>query len=211
MTFVTKSMIISATAEHPYTFVYFVLLFASAGVFHHSGIKIPYFAFFGHDSGIRCKEAPRNMLIAMGLAASLCIGIGVFPALLYNVLPFPVDYQPYTVTHVITQLQLLFWSAVAFAWLNWVGLYPPELRSVNVDSDWIYRRLFPSAWGSITRIGGRAWAGLLASAQSRITATIQSVHRHHGPEGFLERTWPTGSMALWVAVLLALILLLYYL
>ncbi len=209
--FATKSMILSATAENHYAFVYFVLLFASAGVFHHSGIKIPYFAFFGHDSGIRCKEAPRNMLIAMGLAASLCIGIGVFPGVLYNVLPFPVDYEPYTVTHVITQLQLLFWSAVAFAWLNWVGLYPPELRSVNLDSDWIVRRLVPRMFGPVTRAFARLWTGILDQVGRRATATLQTVHRHHGPQGILERTWPTGSMALWVAILLALILLLYYL
>ena len=209
--FATKSMILSATAENHYAFVYFVLLFASAGVFHHSGIKIPYFAFFGHDSGIRCKEAPRNMLIAMGLAASLCIGIGVFPGVLYNVLPFPVDYEPYTVTHVITQLQLLFWSAVAFAWLNWVGLYPPELRSVNLDSDWIVRRLVPRMFGPVTRAFARLWTGILDQLGRRATATLQTVHRHHGPQGVLERTWPTGSMALWVAILLALILLLYYL
>ena len=207
--FATKSMILSATAENHYAFVYFVLLFASAGVFHHSGIKIPYFAFFGHDSGIRCKEAPRNMLIAMGLAASLCIGIGVFPGVLYNILPFPVDYEPYTVTHVITQLQLLFWSAVAFAWLNWVGLYPPELRSVNLDSDWIVRRLVPRMFGPVTRAFARLWTGTLDQLGRRATATLQTVHRHHGPQGVLERTWPTGSMALWVAILLALILLLY--
>ena len=207
----TKSMILSATAENHYAFVYFVLLFASAGVFHHSGIKIPYFAFFGHDSGIRCKEAPRNMLIAMGLAASLCIGIGVFPGVLYNILPFPVDYEPYTVTHVITQLQLLFWSAVAFAWLNWVGLYPPELRSVNLDSDWIVRRLVPRMFGPVTRAFAHLWTGILDQLGRRATATLQTVHRHHGPQGILERTWPTGSMALWVAILLALILLLYYL
>ena len=209
--FATKSMILSATAENHYAFVYFVLLFASAGVFHHSGIKIPYFAFFGHDSGIRCKEAPRNMLIAMGLAASLCIGIGVFPGVLYNILPFPVDYEPYTVTHVITQLQLLFWSAVAFAWLNWVGLYPPELRSVNLDSDWVVRRLVPRMFGPVTRAFARLWTGILDQLGRRATATLQTVHRHHGPQGVLERTWPTGSMALWVAILLALILLLYYL
>ncbi|MEC8944465.1 MAG: Na(+)/H(+) antiporter subunit D [Acidobacteriota bacterium] len=208
--FATKSMILSATAENHYAFVYFVLLFASAGVFHHSGIKIPYFAFFGHDSGIRCKEAPRNMLIAMGLAASLCIGIGVFPGVLYNVLPFPVDYEPYTVTHVITQLQLLFWSAVAFAWLNWVGLYPPELRSVNLDSDWLFRRFVPRMFGPVTRAFGGGWITMLDQLGRRATATVQTVHRHHGPQGILERTWPTGSMALWVAILLAMILLLYY-
>ena len=150
------------------------------------------------------------MLIAMGLAASLCIGIGVFPSLLYGVLPFQVDYEPYTATHVITQLQLLFWSAVAFAWLNWVGLYPPELRSVNLDSDWIYRRLVPSTLAPVIRAGARLWNGVLDRAGRRITATLQTVHRHHGPEGILERTWPTGSMALWVAVLLAILLLLYF-
>ena len=58
------------------------------------------------------------MLIAMGLAASLCIGIGVFPSLLYGVLPFQVDYEPYTATHVITQLQLLMFSALAFGFLR---------------------------------------------------------------------------------------------
>ena len=208
--FATKSLTLSATAENHYAFVYFVLLFASAGVFHHSGIKIPYFAFFAHDSGIRCKEAPRNMLIAMGLAASLCIGIGVFPGVLYNFLPFPVDYEPYTVTHVITQLQLLFWSALAFAWLNWVGLYPPELRSVNLDSDWLFRRFVPRMFGPVTRAFGGGWITMLDQLGRRATATVQTVHRHHGPQGILERTWPTGSMALWVAILLAMILLLYY-
>ena len=73
-----------------------VLLFASAGVFHHSGIKIPYFAFFAHDSGMRCEEAPRNMLLAMAITAALCVGIGIYPDPLYALLPFAVDYVPYT-------------------------------------------------------------------------------------------------------------------
>ena len=76
--FVTKSMIMEAAAQEGYTFAWLVLLFASAGVFHHAGIKIPFFAFFAHDSNIRCKEAPTNMLIAMGIAAILSMGIGIF-------------------------------------------------------------------------------------------------------------------------------------
>ena len=78
--FVTKSLIIAAAAEQHQTVAYFIMLFASVGVLEHAGIKIPFFAFFAHDSGIRCKEAPRNMLLAMAIAATLCIGIGVFPA-----------------------------------------------------------------------------------------------------------------------------------
>jgi multicomponent Na+:H+ antiporter subunit D len=142
--FITKSMVITAAASEGYPLVWFMLLFASAGVFHHAGIKIPYFAFFAHDSGIRCQEAPRSMLIAMGLSAALCIGIGIFPEALYRILPFTVDYTPYTTTHVITQLQLLLFSALAFAFLIRSGIYPPELRSVNLDVDWIYRRAAPA-------------------------------------------------------------------
>src|SRR5690606_9239804 len=85
--FVTKSMIMASAAAEGYTGVWLVLLFASAGVFHHAGIKIPYFAFFAHDSGIRCKEAPINMLLAMGIAAALCMAIGMVPGALYALLP----------------------------------------------------------------------------------------------------------------------------
>ena len=90
--------------------IYFVLFFASAGVLEHSGIKIPYFAFFAHERKSKVKEAPINMLIAMGIAAFLCIGIGVFPKYLYHILPYTVEYQPYTIDHVISQLQLFLQS-----------------------------------------------------------------------------------------------------
>ncbi|MEM6985571.1 MAG: Na(+)/H(+) antiporter subunit D [Pseudomonadota bacterium] len=139
--FVSKSMIVSAVAYEHLTVVWLMLIFASAGVFHHSGIKIPYFAFFAHDSGIRCEEAPLSMRIAMGITAALCIGIGVFPNALYAILPYPVDYVPYTTAHVITQLQLLMYSALAFTVMMLWKIYPPELRSVVLDSDWFYRRL----------------------------------------------------------------------
>lgn len=144
--FISKSLIITATADESYVLTWWVLLFASAGVFHHSGIKIPFFAFFAHDSGIRCKEAPPNMLLAMAAAALLCVALGVYPEPLYRLLPFSVDYAPYTPTHVITQLQLLVFSALAFAVLKRTGIYPPELRAINLDSDWLYRRLPELIW-----------------------------------------------------------------
>ncbi len=139
--FISKSMIMTAAAAEGRTAVWFCLLFGAAGVFHHAGIKIPFFAFFGHDRGMRPKEAPKNMLAAMAIAAGCCIALGSFPdQTLYNWLPFPVDYEPYTTMHVITQTQLLFFSALAFCVLMITGLYPPELVSVNLDADWWYRK-----------------------------------------------------------------------
>jgi len=138
--FVSKSMIITASAERNLLIVWFALQFASAGVFHHAGIKVPFFMFFGHDSGIRAKEPPWNMLIAMGIAAFLCVFLGVYPAPLYNILPFTVDYVPYTAGHVVGQLQLLMFGALAFALLILSGYYPPEIRAINLDVDWFYRK-----------------------------------------------------------------------
>ena len=200
--FVTKSMIMSAAAGEGMLVTWLVLLFASAGVFHHAGIKIPYFAFFSHDSGIRCEEAPRNMLVAMAITAALCIGIGVFPRALYSLLPYAVTYEPYTASHVVAQLQLLVFSALAFAVLMRTGIYPPELRSVNLDSDWFYRaffyRLALRAGAAISHVQAALGGGLRAAA---LRAYAQ-LHRHHGPQGALARTWPTGSMALWAVVML---------
>ncbi len=138
--FVSKSMVMAAVGIEGHLWVWLFLLFASAGVFHHAGIKIPFFAFFAHDSGIRTKEAPVSMLVAMGLAAFLCIFNGTFPALLYSLLPYPVDYVPYTLTHIVTQTQLLCFSALAFTTLVLLGIYPREMRAINLDFDWFYRK-----------------------------------------------------------------------
>ncbi len=158
--FVSKSMIMAAMVEEGRTWAWLGLLFASAGVFHHAGIKIPYFAFFAHDPGIRVSEAPRNMLLAMAIAAILCIAIGTWPGLLYGLLPWEVAYAPYTYPHVIVQVQLLLFSALAFAWLKLTGIYPPELRSVNLDAEWIYRRLGPRAFAAAAAALGSLREGL---------------------------------------------------
>ncbi len=138
--FVSKSMIISASGYEQMFIIWLILQFASTGVVDHAGIKVPFFTFFGHDSGIRAKEPPLNMLIAMGIAAALCIGLGVFYKPLYAMLPFSVHYEPYTGAHVVGQLQLLLFGALAFTLLILSGYYVPEVRSKNLDADWTYRK-----------------------------------------------------------------------
>ncbi len=209
--FVSKSMILSAAGHGGYLIAWTVLLFASAGVFHHSGIKIPYFAFFGHDSGKRCEEAPRHMLVAMGIAAFLCVAIGVAPGPLYSLLPYPVDYAPYSASHVLGQLQLLMYSALAFSVLMWTRVYPPELRSINLDFDWFWRVPGMTVLRSITSMVQRLRAGFdgLVSQGGRVV--MHAVVRSQGPDSPMAQTWSSRSMATWVLVLLLGYLLLYYL
>lgn len=209
--FVTKSMIMLAVAEQHHWFVWLLLLFASAGVFHHAGIKIPYFAFFAHDSGIRCKEAPPNMLIAMGATAFLCIAVGSVPWLFTSLLPYAVDYQAYTTTHVITQMQLLLFSALAFAWLMRRGIYPPELRSTNLDADWIYRRALPTLWIHSRNSYHVARTVVMRTAGIGATRTLATMQVLLSERGLWARAVSTGAMVVWVALLLALYLVLNWL
>ncbi len=177
--FVSKSMVMDAAAGGHMRIIWFILLFASAGVFHHAGIKIPYFAFFSHDSGMRPKEAPIHMLLAMGIAAFLCIFIGSFPGFLYSLLPYPVEYVPYTAPHVVGQTQLLFFSALAFTLLLLSGIYPAEVRSVNLDADWFYRkggRLFfhvmDRTLNKINRVCERVFVGGITGSLARISKDV---------------------------------------
>jgi len=138
--FVSKSMILGSATQDGMGILWLVLLFASAGVLHHAGIKIPYHAFFAHDRGLKAKEPPKNMLAAMGIAAFATVLIGVYPSVLYNILPNPVDYQPYTVAHVLDTFQLLSFAVLAFLLLMLAGLHPIEWRVILLDADWFYRK-----------------------------------------------------------------------
>jgi multicomponent Na+:H+ antiporter subunit D len=206
--FVSKSLILTAVAEHHYVWIWLGLVIASAGVMEHSGIKIPFFAFFAHDSGIRCKEAPWNMLIAMGVTAALCIFLGCFPGVLYGLLPYAVDYQPYTGGHVLTQLQLLLFATLAFGVLWRTRRYPAETPSVNLDFDWTYRRLLPGLVDSLALAGRRAWAPWKASFARLAAGLAAAVRRWAGPGGLFARTWSTNDVATVIVAVLAGYLLL---
>ena len=135
--FVSKSMIISAAAGDHRAAVALLLTVASSGTFLHTGLKLPYYMFFGKDCGLRPAEPPRNMLLAMGIAAVFCIGIGVFPQLLYAQLPYPVDYHPYSGAHVTESLGLLMFTLLAF--VLFLKYLDPE-KTISLDTDWVYRR-----------------------------------------------------------------------
>ena len=206
--FVTKSLILTAVAQEHHTAVFLVLLFASAGVLDHSGIKVPYFAFFSHDSGIRCKEAPWNMLLAMGVTAAACIGIGVYPKPLYDILPFALDYDAYTMTHVITQMQLLMFAILAFGVLKVTGIYPAELPSTNLDTDWVYRRALPALISPVMTFGSRLRQRAVSAVARGFSALSGRTELMFGTRGVFGRSWTVGNAALWAAIVLTVFLML---
>ena len=176
--FVSKSLIMVSAYENHSTVIYFLLLLASTGVVKHAGIKIPFFAFFAHDSKLRVEEAPLHMRVGMGLSALLCVGIGCGGFLyLYQLLPlaFPETPHQYTWGHVAEQMQILFFASLAFTWLFVKGIYPPEIPSTNLDADWLPRKLWRGInaviVGPFARGAGRCDALLLDRLPRRVAAT----------------------------------------
>ncbi|MGD9799715.1 MAG: Na(+)/H(+) antiporter subunit D [Parvularculaceae bacterium] len=211
--FVTKGLIIDAAGEAHAFWIWLVLLFASAGVLEHAGIKIPYFTFFAHDSGKRPKEAPPAMLLAMGISAFLCIAIGVHPEPLYALMPYPeavADYHPYAAYHVVEQLQLLLWAVLAFAVLILIKWYPAEVPSTNLDTDWFYRVPGRGLLGWATAAVRALWRLVWRLFTARFKRAMDRIYTMHGPEGALARSWPTGFMALATAIVLGLALVIAF-
>ncbi len=206
--FISKSMVSQAATDGHMLIVWLLLTAASAGVFLHAGIKFPWFVFFQKDSGLRPADPPASMRWAMIAFSILCIGLGVWYEPLYRLLPYAVDYTPYTGAHVLTQLQLLLFSGLAF----FVMLrYLKRTLTITLDTDWLWRRLLPALVLPPVRGIAAAQASCRRFALRTVQGVLAQVQQHHGPQGRIASTWPTGSMALWVLVLLLGYLLLYYL
>lgn len=214
--FTTKSMISQAAVDGNLIWVYMALTAASAGVFLHAGIKFPWFVFFQKDSGLRPKDAPWNMGLAMVIFAGLCILLGVFPELLYSLLPYPVDYVPYTIGKVLFYLQLLLFSGLAF-----FVLLPLMKRTmtISLDTDWLWRRAGFSLLMVFEK--GAVTIGKIVTEQRRRLqyfmhqVAVRYLGQPHTADskerGMFARSWRVGSTALWIAALLSAYVLLYYL
>jgi multicomponent Na+:H+ antiporter subunit D len=215
--FVTKAMILAAAIEEHLWVPFAMMLFASAGVMEHSGIKVPHFTFFAHDSGRRVKEAPWNMLLAMGLAGFLCIYLALpIPGggyhLLYDLMPFEMDYpyKPYTWDHVVFQLQLLFAAIFAFTLLKRYKLYPAERRAEIVDSDWLYRK---AGFGAVTWISAmwdRASVHIGRFRSRAFDKVGRKLYQAFSPAGTLSEAAPSGLAAVLTAGMLLVTLLVIY-
>jgi multicomponent Na+:H+ antiporter subunit D len=208
--FVSKSMIVSAAAEGGRPVLELLLTLASVGTFLHTGLKLPWFTFFAAPSGLAPRPIPRNMLAAMAVAAALCTGLGLFPSWLYARLPFGAAYEPYTLDHVVSALQLLLGTGAAFVLLR--GSLGGE-PTVSLDTDWLYRRplrrLVASAV-SFAGAAGRILDGAGVSAAAAAAALGRDPLRVLGGPGRRAefdpdlRRMPIGATVLWIVAALGL-------
>lgn len=206
--FVTKSLVLQGAADAHLAVTWAAMMVVAAGVFL-AGLKVVGFVYFGkaHDETIEMEEASTSQRFAMGALVLMSLAAGIHPSLLYDLLPFATDYQPYTGAHVVHQLQLLIVTVVAFVVLrpllvSMLGRLHDVDSLYRGDNDRRMRRIAGDMSDTLAAFG--RWMG-----ESAIGFNV-SLKRYYGSQSVLARTWPSGSMVLWVAVLLLTYLLLFY-
>jgi multicomponent Na+:H+ antiporter subunit D len=196
--FVSKSMVTQAAADGHILWVWLLMTAASAGVFLHAGIKFPWFVFFQKDSGLRPSEPAISMRLAMLILSALCIGMGIWPELLYQLLPFEVNYVPYTAGHVIAQLQLLLFSGLAFFVL--LG-YLKRTPTITLDTDWFWRKALPCTARWLVQWSGTLIA-MFAPLGRWVSSVVGLISSTVGVRSSLSATWSLAAMGLAVVILL---------
>ncbi len=206
--FITKSLVLQGAADAHLAVTWAAMMVVAAGVFL-VGLKVVGFVYFGKAQyeAIEVTEASPSQFCAMGALVLMSLAAGLYPRLLYDLLPFATDYQPYTGAHVVHQVQLLLATLVAF-----ILLRPMLIRMLGRlhDIDSLYRG---GRDRRVRRIAGDMSDSLVAFGRKigqSALAFNAALKRYYGAQSVLARTWPSGSMVLWVAVLLLTYLLLFY-
>jgi multicomponent Na+:H+ antiporter subunit D len=211
--FVAKAYLFSAIVKDGHYYVWMVLLFASAAAVLHTTLRVGIAPFFGVDRGLRPAEAPGSMLLAMTIAALLCLLLGLNPGFVYRLYPdvAVADYNPYTLDHIITQFQLVVAALFVAALAGFVGLNLTDQGRSILDTDWLYRRL---GFG-VVRWMHAMFVRLAEGTQlvfGKVAAAIDAqMHALFAPSGALNRAVPSAVLAGWTALILAATLLIAFL
>ena len=170
--FISKNMTIFGAVEDHQRWIAVMLEVAAVGTFLSVGIKLPYFAFWAKPDNrqIELKPIPANMYAAMAVSAGLCLAQGLYPQLLYRLLPFPVTYTPYTGWKVLQATLLLGFTGLGFYFMRTV-ITPHAGR--NLDFDALYRVI------------GNAFVAAFARPVAALDDIWTEVYRRVGLKGLM--------------------------
>jgi multicomponent Na+:H+ antiporter subunit D len=166
--FISKSMIIAGAALEHQPVIEILLTLASIGTFLCIGVKIPHKVFLSGKTNAKAHDPEWNMLAAMGFMAVLCFITGVYPQVLYNILPFEVHFHPYTPDHLAGAMGILLATIIGYKLLQKKLVMHDH---IVLDTDWFYRKfggLFVRFCSDILDTPGRA----VQAGISKVVAAI---------------------------------------
>ena len=205
--FATKSLTLGAAAKGGYELIWLALLFASVGALLHSGLRLGYHVFIRENDEMRAAEAPINMLLAMALAAALCVGIGVNPAPLYALLPDAVSYKLWDIGHVMGEVQLLAFAALGFVFLVRRNLIKPPQDVLVLNADWFLRAAAKHVIFDLARPLVQLWFRFIGRARDVVMQVLTISEKASRESGLVSGIASIGAAAGVFLAVFALMLL----
>lgn len=182
--FVAKSITISAAAEAGHGTMELMLSLASIGTFLSITLKMTYYMFFApQQEGLEVGSVPKNMMVALGIAAFMNIIFGIVPSLLHNYLPYPIEYHAYTVDHLTQYVEVLVAAMIPF--MLYLSHMMPKSK-LALDFDWFYRKPLVSCVSWISSMCCAIRDGLGGMIRSMVDGTKPFMDN---PIAFMKRTW----------------------
>ncbi|MEM7491872.1 MAG: proton-conducting transporter membrane subunit [Pseudomonadota bacterium] len=226
---VSIPMAMSAIAQSMGLIITCAALIGIAGLIYALCLRLPVGLMFGHDSRKRPREAPFNMLLAMGLSALISVLLAlpnVIPGFgydwLYNLLPCTarvspascevtgvplIGYEPYTLMNVINVLQLILGVLLVSLVLRGFAFRKKRTARIILDTDWFYRKwgyAFAVWTGAVWRKTGPALSAFSNRLSGRIFFRLEETF---SPRGALAKVDFNGGAAIWSAVLLGFVMM----
>lgn len=139
--YISKEMIKLAALEKHMLWLEIILILGTVGTIL-SFLKLSYYIFFGTKKEVHFDKMPmKSMNLSMISIATLCVILGVYPFLLYKILPYQeslIDFSPFKVINIISTLQLF--SATFASFFIFVKLFKPTGKKI-ADLDYIYQKI----------------------------------------------------------------------
>ena len=196
--FVSKALVMEALTEGGHTACYWLMTVASIGTWMSVALKINYFVFFGPGSGEKHQVAPAPwyMNLAMITGAASCIITGVFPELLYRILPYSSSGNPFTLHHIMEYVALFLGSSVVFFGLRKI-MAPHDM--VSLDFDWFYRKPLAKVVFGISKVLHEFFKGWDVNVM-RAVGGVKAVLAYNRPKHRQEEFMPVGVFMVGIIV-----------
>lgn len=148
--FTCKSLSVVAAEHAGLEAVVLLMKIGSIGTVLSICFKMGYFLFFGKPkTALEIRKPPANMYTAMGITSGLCILYGIAPLLIYRMLPYAMDYHPYSPAHILEYIQLLTVAAIPF--LMFLKNMLPH-TALSLDTDWFLRKPLAASVSAVSSL-----------------------------------------------------------
>jgi len=181
-----------------------VLVTAAAAAVLHGGLKYLGLVFYRRSHASVAEDpayAQRLALMVVAVPALMLLLHGPLLSIWMVATPF----QSWLSMGQLTIAIILLSAGIMLSYVLREKIIQPS--PLQADFDIVYRQWLLNAWQTVEAMLIKRSEAILRFARGPLAHLPRRWFHVHGPQGPLARTWATGSMLMWVTVILAVLLI----